>query len=75
MKGDPVELNIKNTFVPNCKNETFSVNNLVFMLRQGFVKFYMIPEDIKMRVEAELIKRHPELLEKHPEIKAKIKTN
>jgi len=61
MKGDPVELNVKNTFVPNARNKTFSINNLVFMLRQGFVKFSDIPEDVKYRVEAELMKRHPEI--------------
>ncbi len=61
MYGDPEKSNIKNTFVPNCTNETFSVNNLVFMLKQGFVKLSMIPEDVKFRVEDELIKRHPEI--------------
>ena len=61
MNGDPEESNIKNTFVSNCRNETFSVNNLVFMLRQGFVKFSMMPKNVKIRVEAELMERHPEL--------------
>ena len=68
MKGDPKEPNIKNTFVSNCRNETFSVNQLVFMLRQRFVNFSMMPKDVKVRVEKELIKRHPEILKKHPEI-------
>ena len=68
MKGDPKESNIKNTFVSNCRNETFSVNCLVFMLRQGFVNFSMMPKDVKVRVEKELIKRHPEVLKKHPEL-------
>jgi hypothetical protein len=54
MKGDPVESNIKNTFVPNCDNDTFSINNLVFMLRQGFVKNRMIPEDIMVRIKQEI---------------------
>jgi len=58
MKGDPVQSNIKNTFVPNCKNETFSINNLVFMLRQGFVKNRMIPEEIKVRMREELTRRN-----------------
>jgi len=71
MKGDPVEKNIKNTFVPLCKNQTFSVNQLVFMLRQGFVNFSMMPDDVKIRVEKELIKRHPKILKKHPEINKK----
>ena len=61
MKGDPKESNIKNTFVSNCRNETFSVNCLVFMLRQGFVTISMMPKNVKIRVEAELMERHPEL--------------
>lgn len=61
MKGDPVEQNITNTFVPNCSNKTFSVDSLVFMLRQGFVKLDMMPDDIKARVEAQLLKNHPEI--------------
>lgn len=61
MKGDPKEHNIENTFVPNCTNKTFSVGSLVYMLRQGFVKLSMMPDDIKARVEAELLKRHPEI--------------
>jgi len=68
MKGDPKEPNIKNTFVPLCKNKTFSVNSLVHMLMQGFVTISMMPKDVKVRVEKELIKRHPEILKKHPEI-------
>ena len=68
MKGDPEEKNIKNTFVSNCRNETFSVNQLVFMLRGGFVTISMMPKDVKVRVEKELIKRHPEVLKKHPEL-------
>jgi len=68
MKGDPKESNIKNTFVPLCKNKTFSVSCLVHMLSQGFVTISMMPDDVKPRVEKELIKRHPEILKKHPEI-------
>ena len=67
-KGDPKEYNIENTFVPLCKNKTFSVRSLVHMLRQGFVTISMMPDDVKPRVEKELIKRHPEILKKHPEI-------
>jgi len=66
--SDPKESNIKNTFVPLCKNQTFSVNCLVHMLMQGFVTISMMPDDVKVRVEKELIKRHPEVLKKHPEI-------
>ena len=58
---DPEEKNIKNTFVSNCRNETFSVNQLVFMLRQGFVTISMMPDDVKARVEVELMNKHPEL--------------
>lgn len=61
MIGDPVQSNIKNTFVPNCTNKTFSINNLVFMLRQGFVKKSMIPQEIKIRMTEELAKRHSEI--------------
>ncbi len=61
MKGDPIEHNITNTFVPNCSNKTFSVDSLVFMLRQGFVKINTIPEDVRARVEVELLKKHPEI--------------
>ena len=68
MKGDPEEYNIKNTFVPLCKNETFSVKSLVHMMRQGFVDISMMPDDVKPRVELELIKQHPQLIEKHPEV-------
>ncbi len=68
MKGDPKEHNIKNTFVPLCKNKTFSVASLVYMLGQGFVDISMMPDDVKPRVELELMRQHPEVLEKHPEI-------
>ena len=61
MNGDPKESNIKNTFVPLCKNKTFSVSCLVFMLRQGFVTISMMPKNVEIRVEAELMERHPEL--------------
>ncbi len=61
MKSDPQSPNIKNTFVPNCRNEYFSVNHIISGLRQGFIKFSQIPEDVKYRVEAELLKRHPEI--------------
>lgn len=61
MKGDPDEKNIENTFVPNCSNEKFSVNGLVFMMRQGFVKLSMMPDDVKARVEVQLLKNHPEI--------------
>ncbi len=61
MKGDPDEASIKNTFVPNCNNESFSISQIIFGLRKGFIKSSMIPEDIKYRVEAELLKRHPEI--------------
>ena len=68
MKDDPHEKNIKNTFVSNCRNETFSVNQLVFMLRQGFVTISMMPDDVKPRVELELMRQHPAILKKHPEL-------
>ena len=71
-KGDPKEKNIKNTFVPNCKNEYFSVNSLVFMLRQGFVTISMMPDDVKARVEVELMNIHPELKNKSKISKWKI---
>ena len=67
-KGDPKEHNIKNTFVPLCKNKTFSVRSLVHMLRQGFVTISMMPDDVKPRVELELMRQHPEILKKHPEL-------
>ena len=68
MKGDPKERNIENTFVPNCGDKMLSVGSLEYMLRQGFVTLDMMPDDVKVRVEKELIKRHPEVLKKHPEL-------
>ncbi len=61
MYGDPEKANIKNTWLDNCRNEFFSINQIVFGLQHGFMKFTTLPEDIKYRVEAELMKRHPEI--------------
>lgn len=61
MKGDPEEVNITNDFVPNCRNKSFSINQIITGLRQGFIKSNQLPDEIKIRVEAELLKRHPEI--------------
>jgi len=59
--GDPDKTNIKNDFVTNCRNEFFSVDQIIFGLQHGFIKSSTLSEDVKIRVEAELIKRHPEI--------------
>ncbi len=61
MYGDPQKTNIKNDFVNNCRNEFFSVDQIIFGLQHGFIKSSTLSEDVKIRVEAELIKRHPEI--------------
>ena len=68
MKSDPKERNIENTFVPNCGDKMLSVGSLAYMLRQGFVTLDMMPDDVKSRVEIQLMKNYPEILEKHPEL-------
>jgi len=69
MKGDPKERNIENTFVPNCGDKMLSVGSLEYMLRQGFVTLDMMPNDIRERVEIEIMRQHPEILQKHPELR------
>lgn len=61
MNGDPTEANIKNTFVPNARNKSFSISQIIFGLQHGFIKYGTLPDDVKPRVEEELAKRHPEI--------------
>ena len=58
--ADPKKANIKNTFVTNCRNE-YSVNQIIFGLEHGFIKFRILPEDVKFRVSVEILKLHPEI--------------
>jgi len=61
MKGDPKEPNIKNTFVTNCRNEYFSVSQIIFGLEHSFIKFRILPEDVKFRISVEIMRKHPEI--------------
>ena len=61
MKGDPKEPNIKNTFVTNCRNDYFSVSQIIFGLEHGLIKFRILPEDVKFRISVEIMRKHPEI--------------
>ncbi len=50
-------VNIKNTFLPNFRNEYFSIEGLITILRQGFWPMDAIPEDVRDKIEIILEER------------------
>ena len=54
---DPYVRNIPNTFLPDCVNQVFSINDLITAVRLGFVSLERIPPDIAHKVHLEIEKR------------------
>jgi len=50
-------VNIKNTFLPNFRNEYFSIEGLITILSHGFCPMKAIPEDITDKIEIILDER------------------
>jgi len=44
-------VNIKNTFLPNFRNEFFCIEDLITGLKQGFFPMRAIPEDVRKKVQ------------------------
>jgi len=49
--------NIKNTFLPRCSNEYFSIDGLIVLLQRGFCDMDSLPEEIRKNVEIVLDQR------------------
>ena len=42
--------NIKNTFLPNCRSEWLSINDIILLLKQGFCSLDSLPEKVEKNV-------------------------
>jgi len=42
--------NIKNTFLPNCRNEWLSINDIISLLKKGFCSLDSLPEKVEKNV-------------------------
>ncbi len=49
---------IPNTFAPNSRNRMFSVDMIIHGLRFGFIQMKNLPEDVRIKVQNELDRKH-----------------
>jgi len=49
--------NIKNTFLPNCRNEWLSINGIIALLQRGFCDMDSLPKEVRKNVEIILEQR------------------
>jgi len=47
---DPKIMNIKNTFLPNCRNEWLSINGIISLLKKGMCSLNSLPEEVEKNV-------------------------
>lgn len=57
MSKERCRADIPNTFLPRCRNKTFSINGLVYLLVKSFYKEEELPEEIRVKVRAEINRR------------------